>query len=249
MKFFKYLFLFLFILGLAGTIAYFIIDKPLPEGQKGEAAEALADEMLIAVNDSAWLATPVVRWNFKNMHQFIWDKERNFTRVSWDNYDIYVNLSDKSGVAFVKGKQVKDSTATAEFVNKAYGYWVNDSFWLNPITKIRDKGTTRALVDLKDLNTTGLLVSYSSGGLTPGDSYLWVVDNKSKRPITVQMWVSIIPIGGVEFSWEEYVKTETGPVISTYHDGPIEISVHELKTYQSIEALEEGDIFTILEKK
>jgi hypothetical protein len=246
MKVLKYLFIIFFILGLAGLIAYWVYDKPLPEGQQGMAAEALADEMLLAVNDSAWQATPVVSWNFKNAHTFVWDKERNYTKVSWDNYDIYVNLSNKSGVAFVKGKKVKDSTATAEFVNRAYGYWVNDSFWLNPITKIRDAGTSRTLVDLEDPNAKGLLVSYSSGGLTPGDSYLWIVDNKTNRPTTVQMWVSVIPLGGVEFSWEEYVKTETNAIISTYHDGPIEVSIYELKTYDTIAAFEEGDVFSIL---
>lgn len=246
MKVIKYLFFILLFLGIAGTIAYWIFDKPLPEGEQGKAAEALADEMLLSVNDSAWQATALVSWNYQNQHQYVWDKKRHFAKVSWDEYDIYVNLSNKSGIAFVKGKKVKDSTATAEFVQKAYGYWINDSFWLNPITKIRDAGTSRALVALDDSNMQGLLVSYNSGGLTPGDSYLWLIDEQTKRPVAVQMWVSIIPIGGVEFSWEEYVKTETGAIISTHHNGPIEVVVHELKTYQSIDGLEEGDIFTVL---
>ena len=246
MKFLKYTFIFLLILTLGGLITYWVLDKPLPKGEEGPQAEALTSKMLEAINDSAWHATPVVSWNYVGLHSFIWDKARNYTKVSWDDYEIFVDLHKKTGVAYAKGKRVKDSTATAQFVNEAYGYWVNDSFWLNPLTKVRDQGTSRKLIEREADNEAGLLVTYTSGGLTPGDSYLWIIDKDSYRPKAVQRWVSIIPIGGIEFSWEEYVKTETGAIISIFHQGPIDTKINELKTYKSIQELGEEDIFYML---
>jgi len=241
--------LFVVILAALGTVAYLVVDEPLPQGETGSKAENLADKMLQAVNDSAWQATDVVSWNFKGMHDFVWDKDRHYTKVSWDDYEVYVDLNDKTGVAFVKSKQVKDSSANAEFVNKAYGFWVNDSFWLNPITKIKDAGTSRSFVELKEPDQQGLLVTYNSGGLTPGDSYLWIIDTENYRPSAVKMWVNIIPVGGIEFSWEEYVRTETGAVVAIMHEGLLNIEINQLKTYPSMADFENGDIFEVLRKK
>ncbi|GAB3339384.1 hypothetical protein GCM10027429_25650 [Marivirga atlantica] len=246
MKIFKYIVIFLLLIAAAGTVTFFVLDKPLPEGEQGPRAEALADRMLEAINDSAWQATGVVSWNYQDIHDFVWDKDRSFVKVSWEQYDVFVNLSTKQGKAYAKSKLVKDSSATVEFVTKAYNFWANDSFWLNPISKIRDRGTKRSLINLDQPNKTGLLVTYQSGGVTPGDSYLYVVDEENYRPEAIKMWVSIIPIGGIEFSWEEYVKTETGAIISVYHDGPIGVKINGLKTYSDITAFEEGDIFEVL---
>lgn len=247
MKVLKYIVLFLLLIGLVGTIGYFIIDEELPEGEQGPKAEKLADEMLLAINDSAWQQTALVAWNFNDKHAFVWDKERHYVKVSWDDYDIFINLSTNQGVAFAKGRRVEDSVANAEFIQKAYGYWANDSFWLNPISKIRDYGTERRFIDLQDANKQGLFVTYKAGGVTPGDSYLYVVDRANYRPEAIMMWVGIIPVGGIEFTWEEYVRTETGAIIATSHQGFIDIEINDLQTYASITDYPDGDIFSVLE--
>jgi hypothetical protein len=70
----------------------------------------------------------------------------------------------------------------------------------------------RRLVD--DGNEKHLLVTYTSGGSTPGDSYLWKLD-ENKRPTAFKMWVSIIPVGGLEAKWKDWVETQSGMVLST----------------------------------
>ncbi|GAA5043634.1 hypothetical protein GCM10011506_47020 [Marivirga lumbricoides] len=247
MKALKWILIILVAFTAIGVITYWILDKPLPDGEPGIKAENLADKMLQAVNDSAWKETGVISWNFANKHQHIWDKDRHLAKVSWEEYDIYINLNTVTGKAIVKGKQIKDSAATAELVKEAYEYWANDSFWLNPIAKIRDSGTERLYVDTENPETESLLVTYTSGGITPGDSYQWLVDKSSGLPFAVKMWVQIIPLGGVEFTWENWIRTETNALIATEHLGPVDLTLTEIRSYSSIKALEEGDIFKILD--
>ena len=61
-----------------------------------------------------------------------------------------------------------------------------------------------------------LLVTYISGGTTPGDSYLWHLD-ESGNPSSFQMWVSILPIKGLEASWQGWITTESGAKFPTFH--------------------------------
>lgn len=180
MKVLKWIVIVLIILGLIGLVGYFIIDEDLPQGKKGTKAEQLADKLLEAVNDSAWKEIAVVKWNLGGGRNLVWDKERHWAKVSWDNYDVFIKLDSKSGAAFAKGKQVERDEVLNKLLNDAYEIWANDSFWLNPITKIRDAGTERRFVQIGAENLEGLLITYKSGGVTPGDSYLWQIDKKQE---------------------------------------------------------------------
>jgi hypothetical protein len=42
-------------------------------------------------------------------------------------------------------------------------------------------------------NQEALMITYASGGSTPGDSYVWFVD-QNYMPKAWRMWVSIIPV-------------------------------------------------------
>jgi hypothetical protein len=42
---------------------------------------------------------------------------------------------------------------------------------------------------------------YASGGSTPGDSYMWSMKTIYQK---LGEWVSIIPVGGLETSWEDW---------------------------------------------
>jgi hypothetical protein len=59
-------------------------------------------------------------------------------------------------------------------------------------------------------------VTYTSGGSTPGDSYLWLLDNNFK-PKAFKMWTSILPIDGIESSWTDWITTESGAQLPTFH--------------------------------
>jgi len=70
--------------------------------------------------------------------------------------------------------------------------------------KIFDPGTERRIVNYK--NKEALLITYTrSGGTTPGDSYLWILNEKF-LPTSYKMWTRIIPIGGVSATWSDWKK-------------------------------------------
>ena len=103
--------------------------------------------------------------------------------------------------------------------------------------KLRDPGTTRSIV-LQD-NQETLLVTYTSGGSTPGDSYLWFVD-QNYIPKAWKMWVGIIPVGGIETSWDEWQTFTNGVKIATNHKGLVDLKLENVKTGQSIEEINNG---------
>ena len=85
------------------------------------------------------------------------------------------------------------------------------------------------------------MVSYASGGLTPGDAYVWIV-GPDGRPRSWKMWVSIIPIGGVEVSWDGWRELATGAWISTAHHGPLGLTLElgDVRGAETLEALVDG---------
>lgn len=237
MKIIKYLLL--FVLLLIGGVFVFIkvVDKPLPDGIAGPDAEQMAKEMLISVNDSAWNNTGAVTWRFVRSpsdHKYIWDKTSHLAQVEFNKNIVQIDINNRRGV--VLGNTSSLSTLDkAELCEKAWKMWSNDSFWLNPITKIFDPGTERSLATL-DNGQTGLKVTYVSGGVTPGDSYVWTL-NDSYRPERWNFWVSIIPVGGLGFTWDNWVKLSTGAWVSTLHEGVITINIADVRGKQTLEEL------------
>ncbi|WP_296623046.1 hypothetical protein [Marivirga sp.] len=247
MKIIKWIFIVLVVLGLIGFITYLVIDEDLPQGEKGEKAERLADKMLSAVNDSAWQEISVVEWDFAGKHQLVWDKDRHWAKVSWENYKVFIRLDSRKGVAFAKGKKVEREEVLSRLLEDAYEIWANDSFWLNPITKVRDAGTERRYVAQKDDNIEGLLITYKSGGVTPGDSYLWLINEETGMPESVKMWVQIIPVGGIEFSWENWHTTLGGAKIAQTHESIFTVNISGLETWTRIDEYPKKEEFNVLE--
>ncbi|MFK8058124.1 MAG: hypothetical protein AB8F78_18495 [Saprospiraceae bacterium] len=204
----------LLFLVLVGLVTYLVLDETKPEGVQGPQAEALADKMLRATNLAAWDTTKVISWDFGGRHQFKWNKAQDSVDVMWG--DVLVKLHTKSvtGAAFVNGKQLTGDEAN-QLVQSAWSYFCNDSFWLSAPYKIRDPGTSRSLVTLPN-GDDALMVSYDSGGVTPGDSYLWILD-EAGLPTAWKMWTQIIPIGGIEASWGNYKTLPSGAVLAQSH--------------------------------
>ena len=227
--------LLLLIVGL--FIAGWIISEPLPAGTSGPEAEALAKKMQMATHQTAWDTTHYISWNFADRHHLLWDRNRNFVQVSWSENKVILNTQNHlEGVVWENGAEISDEEDKIEKLNEAWSYFCNDSFWLNAPGKIFDPGTSRKIVEMED-GSQGLMISYSSGGVTPGDSYLWILD-ETGLPIKWKMWVNIIPIGGLEATWDNWTSLPTGAKVATAHKiGWYESGLTEIKAGNSWEAI------------
>ncbi len=216
-KVFKIIGYFLLILIVLLGAAFFMFNEKLPMGVKGEKAEALAQKMIQAVDKTAWDTTHIISWASRAGNAFVWDKERNLAQVEWKNNKVLLDIHKVSGKAWENQTEVTDPAHAQELIQKAYKFFINDAYWLNPVVKIYDDGVVRSFVTLAD-GREGLLVSYSSGGVTPGDSYLWLVDANG-LPTAWKLWVKVLPLGGIEMSWEDWITLPTGAKVATMHTG------------------------------
>ena len=230
------------------TAAFFVYNEKRPTGVKGEKAEALAQKMMQAVNKSAWDSTHFVSWKSPAGNTFVWDKTRNFVQVEWRNNKVLLDIYKQSGKAWTNQTAVTDVEASQKLIQSAYKFFVNDAFWLNPIAKFYDEGVERSIVTLAD-GREGLLVAYTTGGVTPGDAYLWLSDANGV-PTAWQMWVGIVPIGGLEFSWEDWLTLPTGAKVSMLHKTKWGLAIPQMnvKAAENLEGLGvKADLFSSLE--
>ena len=197
------------------TFMYFKYNEDLPSGTQGKAADVLATKMLNTLNYDAYKATDYLEFTFKKRQHFKWNKSENTCEVYWKNIKVDLNLlnHDYSKV-FINDSEYNQPDAH-DYIHKAENHFNNGTFWLVAPYKVFDVGVERRLVKTKH-NKDALLVTYNSGGSTPGDSYLWHFDENGK-PISFQMWVEILPIDGLEASWSDWTTTETQVQLPTFH--------------------------------
>lgn len=195
---------------------YFKYNEDLPQGKQSQKADMLAQSMLQALDYEAYKNTNYIEWTFKNRHHYKWQKNEGTCVVYWKEYKVDLDLKNPSkSKAFVHNFEVNGKQAD-ELIEEATDYFNNDSFWLVAPYKVFDKGTKRYLVHTES-GDEGLMVTYTSGGTTPGDSYVWLLD-KNNKPTKFKMWVDILPIGGLEASWNDWTTTESGAQLPTFHE-------------------------------
>jgi hypothetical protein len=241
----KYLGISMLAFAAIGIGTYCMLNEPEPDELTGEDADALAMKMLTAIGHSAWDSTHYLQWTFRNGNNYLWDKQRNLVRIVSKKELVLLNANDLSGLAWSDGELLKDEMADRA-LNRAWTSFCNDGFWVYAPFKVYDPGTVRSVVSLKD-GTKGLKVTYMEGGVTPGDSYVWLLD-ETGRPRVWKLWVQIIPIGGLSFSWDNWVQLSTGAWLATDHRSAVlHVPISDLKggrTLQELGAVE--DPFAIL---
>lgn len=229
-KLFKGIGILLLLLLVGFGVLYVIYNEPLPEGKAGAEAQALKEELYAAVNKAAWDQTRYIQWTFADRHDFLWDRERNLVEVSWGDTRVLLEPGTKSGVIYEDGKRQEANQSTFD---AAYRNFINDAFWLNAFVQLED--AELKVVDLKEEEGRGLLATYPSGGVTPGDSYLWILDDNG-LPKAWKMWVKIIPIGGIRTSWENWTTLPTGAKVAQNHSmGFMDVAITNLKSFQTWE--------------
>lgn len=194
---------------------YYKYNEDLPVGEESEQADVLSKKMLNALNYDAYKATDYIEFTFKKRHHYKWNKTGNTCKVYWKNYRVNLDLKDNSKSEVFKNDVKIEGENTQELIRKAVSYFNNDTFWLVAPYKVFDEGVKRSVVTLTD-NEKALLVTYTSGGSTPGDSYLWQLAEDGK-PKSFKMWTSILPINGLEATWSDWTTTETGALLPSFH--------------------------------
>jgi hypothetical protein len=207
----------LLIIILVAYLRLFVHESP-PTISTESGAENMTQELLNAVNKSAWDTLSIMQWTFRDSHHYLWDKKANNAIIKWGDYEVHLNMDAVDGRALCKGVELSGKDKD-KVIQKAWSFWCNDSFWLAAPFKIKDPGTQRYIATDQE-GKQGLLVQYASGGVTPGDQYLWYMDEQG-LPTGYKMWVKILPVGGVYTSWEDWQQLPGGAKVASRHKGNI----------------------------
>ncbi len=164
---------------------------------------------------AAWASVPFLRFHFAAEREgaarpavrHLWDRRTGAYRVEMPGgpdttYVVLFNVNTRKGTAYLDGAPL-DSTQSAGMVERAYGRFINDTYWLLVPLKLFDPGVRRAYVaDSSDAATDVLHLSFEQVGLTPGDQYWLYVDKASGQ---VKAWAYRLQSGRTgRYVWTGY---------------------------------------------
>ncbi len=190
---------------------YLIYNSDLPKGITGEKANNLAYKISSSIGYEAYQHTDFISWDVRE-YAYRWDKVNKIVVVEWDNNYVLYNQDEPHNSVVAKPTNCSD-TIKKQLIAKAESKFNNDSFWLVAPFKFFDTGVERVYIEATENENASLLITYKSGGTTPGDSYQWFVD-ENFMPTHFKMWVQIIPIGGLPATWANWKKMNTGIKLS-----------------------------------
>lgn len=204
-----------------------VYNKDIPQGETGKAADDLANKMLNAIHHEEFQKTKEIHWTFRGVNHYKWKPQQDLVEVIWGDHQVTLHTKNSAeSIAYYNNKEL-NGAEKEEAIAYATSNFNNDSFWLIAPHKVFDEGTKRQLIDQDGQRQ--LLVTFTSGGTTPGDSYLWILD-KNYTPITMKMWVGILPLDGVEAQWTNWKMTKGGfPLPEQRSIFGIEIPITEVK--------------------
>jgi len=117
-----------------------------------------------------------------------WDRRNNNYRVEGTTRDgdhllAVFNLDTRAGVAFKNGNKM-DGEEKLQILKRAYGRYINDTFWLLMPFKLKDGGAVLqygGAQEINDVHYDVLRLSYAdSAGLTPRNVYRVFVDQATR---------------------------------------------------------------------
>jgi hypothetical protein len=182
-------------------------------------AVKVADEVMVALGGKeAWDKTRYVRFDFGFEREgklatraHTWDKWTGRYRLEGQNqqnepFVVLMNVNTREGQAWVKGQR-QTGDEEKKLLERAYGTWINDTYWLLMPYKLRDPGVTLAYEgEAKEGDTTydKLLLTFDNVGLTPKDKY-WVWVNRGTH--LVDRWDFVLKgedVPPTTFLWKDW---------------------------------------------
>jgi hypothetical protein len=212
-----------------------------PTPTLGAEADAMARRVQEAVGIEAWERTGAIRWTFNGKRQHLWDRRRGLDRVRWpageQQIEVLLDIGRRAGIARRDGQEVSAVDA-GPLIEQAYAAWINDGFWLYPFDRLfQPEVELGAITSGAD---EALYARWRSGGLTPGDTYVWSL-GAGGRPESWNMWVSVAE-PGTYATWEGWQQIATGAWISTVHTfSSRELRLTEVAGARTLAKLEPGD--------
>jgi hypothetical protein len=115
----------------------------------------------------------------------LWDKWSGRYRLEGttregDPFVVLMNVNSKDGSAWLEGRKLEGDELKQQ-LERAYGAWVNDTYWLLMPYKLRDPGVTLAYAGEDTMDGVPyekIQLSFDNVGLTPKDKY-WVWVNRN----------------------------------------------------------------------
>ena len=214
----------LFILFIVLKISF---SEDIPSGITGQPADELALKVLKAINHKEFTQASELHWTFAGRNRYEWKLQQDLVDVYWDDYRVSLQTKYPKISFAWKGDEKLKGEAFDNAVATAQANFNNDSFWMIAPHKLFDPGVTRQVIQQDGKQQ--LLVTYTNGGSTPGDSYLWELD-ENNQPVAFKMWVSIIPLDGIRATWDDWEMTDCGfPLSRKRNFYGIEIPITDVK--------------------
>ncbi|UXP32259.1 hypothetical protein N6H18_18125 [Reichenbachiella agarivorans] len=198
-----------------GVLTYALLkflSEPIPTGYPSPEADQIAIYMMESLNMADWVGTDSISWTIQGSRSYDWNIMDHQVLLKWDGHEVLFDHNKGTGQVIDGDNYAQDEVD--QLVAEAQEHFDSDSFWLCGPFKVLEYGTERSLVQLKD-GRVGLKVTYESGSYQ-GDTYVWLLD-ENYRPKSVKLWVSSIPIGGIEFTWDDYQQIESGAWLAQNH--------------------------------
>lgn len=202
-------------------------------------ATLLADKSMQAMGGrKAWDNTRYISWNFFGRRTHTWDKQTGDVRIEIPENEltILMNINSKEGKVMKAGTLMTDSLNY--YLDRGYGLWVNDSYWLVMPFKLKDSGVTLKYLR-EDTTMTGassdvVSLSFENVGVTPQNVYEVWVDTDSKL---VTQWAYFPDSSALEpqfvTPWADYKKY--GEILLAENRGK-----YQLTDIQVMEEVPEG---------
>ena len=235
-------------LALAALACLGLARPSAAEGSDGKALE-IAERVLEAMGGAeAWQDTRFLRFNFFGFRTHHWDRHTGRHRLEGQtregqSYVVLHDLGSRQGKVYLDG-ELASGEAAAQWLERAYGAWVNDTYWLLMPYKLRDPGVLLTYDGEATIGGTTydrLRLRFEGVGLTPGDTY-WAYINRDTS--LMDRWEYFLesweegrePTGWDWVGWRRYGGIMLSPLRVKVDDG----SQRELANLAVLESLDEA---------
>ena len=150
------------------------------EGQSDARAVEIAEATLEAMGGlEAWNNTRYISWKFMGGRLHVWDKWTGNHRIEETGDDgtivSLININRWEGRIFRNGTEVTEPEQLAERLNRAFGMWINDTYWMFMPYKLLDPGVTLRYMGEKAMEdgraADVLELTFEDVGNTPENKY------------------------------------------------------------------------------